>query len=450
MITGKELIEWGFKSGSWFKEAIAQANELQRCGFTEDAIINYLNVIKPQPLLMRDEPINYAVFLDAECQTSIDNKTQVIEAMDVLARLPTVEDLVVMPDACPAGIIPVGAVVVTDNTIHPGFHSADICCSVMISYFNSKDITAEELLLKAREHSKFGPGKRAVNYTRQFHEVDLIIRQFADNPFLEGLEDIAEQHFLTQGDGNHFIFVGKSEKTGMLCLVTHFGSRGLGSQLYRRGMQAAIKYTKAISPDTPKEASWLSMRDSLGIQYWDALQLVRDWTYQNHYQLHNLIAKKLDITISRNFWNEHNFVFEGDEGKFFHAKGSTPMRPGVDSIIPLNMAHPVLIVSQNDNNEDALGFAPHGAGRNYSRAEHMRRLGEMSEAEKLEVFERETEGIHAISYSGQHDLTELPSAYKSAYEVESQINKYQLANIEDRIIPYGSIMAGKIEWSKRN
>jgi hypothetical protein len=43
-----------------------------------------------------------------------------------------------MPDACPTGPegqIPVGGVVVAKNAIHPGFHSADICCSVMLTDF---------------------------------------------------------------------------------------------------------------------------------------------------------------------------------------------------------------------------------------------------------------------------------------------------------------------------
>ena len=38
-----------------------------------------------------------------------------------------------MPDACPTGglgDIPVGGLVITDNSIFPGFHSSDICCSV--------------------------------------------------------------------------------------------------------------------------------------------------------------------------------------------------------------------------------------------------------------------------------------------------------------------------------
>ncbi|TIL63852.1 MAG: RNA-splicing ligase RtcB, partial [Mesorhizobium sp.] len=63
----------------------------------------------------------------------------VVEAMDALLRTPTVVSGVVMPDACPAGTIPVGGVVATRNAIHPGFHSADICCSMAITVFKRND-----------------------------------------------------------------------------------------------------------------------------------------------------------------------------------------------------------------------------------------------------------------------------------------------------------------------
>ena len=65
------------------------------------------------------------------------NVKAVFTAMDQLMRTPTLVAGAVMPDACPTGdaTIPVGGVVVAENAIHPGFHSADICCSVMATDF---------------------------------------------------------------------------------------------------------------------------------------------------------------------------------------------------------------------------------------------------------------------------------------------------------------------------
>ena len=115
----------------------------------------------------------------------------------------------------------------------------------------------------------------------------------------------------------------------------------------------------------------------------------------------------------------------------------------------MNMAEPILMTSHTDR-VDALGFAPHGAGRNYSRTQHMKRLtGEHGDSRGIgpdgvkAIIEKETSGLDVRFYTGQADLSEMPSSYKSARDVEAQIVKYGLARIEDRILPRGSIMAGE-------
>ena len=61
-------------------------------------------------------------------------------------RVPTIVAGAVMPDACPSGAapgtIPVGGVVAAKDAIHPGMHSADICCSMAVSVFGDIDPTA--------------------------------------------------------------------------------------------------------------------------------------------------------------------------------------------------------------------------------------------------------------------------------------------------------------------
>lgn len=50
----------------------------------------------------------------------------------------------------------------------------------------------------------------------------------------------------------------------------------------------------------------------------------------------------------------------------------------------------------------------------------------------------------------QHRISELPSSYKKADRVISQIAEYGLADIVDCIDPYGCIMAGDLPpaWQK--
>lgn len=154
------------------------------------------------------------------------------------------------------------------------------------------------------------------------------------------------------------------------------------------------------------------------------------------------------------FWNEHNFVFRDGES-FYHAKGATPLdakflpEDNELRLIPLNMAEPVLIV-KGTTNERNIGFAPHGAGRNFSRNEHKRNKAHQTDEE---VFAEETAGLDVRFFSNEIDISELPSAYKNAQNVRKQILEYNLCEIVDEVIPYGCIMAGDVEknapWRKK-
>lgn len=439
MITGKTLIDWGFDpkgKGKWFGEAIEMANAMLAEGSDEHSIQASITASMPSitEIPLRTNKLPFNVFLDAETPEELENKKMVVETMDELMRLPTVRTAAVMPDACPAGVIPVGGIVATENAIHPGFHSADICCSMAITVFNRND-DPKRLLDVAMKITKFGPEKRKSS--------DLIkvpsnlLKTIGSNPFLTQCEDVAQAHFATQGDGNHFLFVGHLESTGQLAMVTHHGSRGLGAMLYRRGMQAAQRHTRIVSPRAPMAAAWLDASSEQGLNYWEALQIVRDWTEASHFAIHDTIARKMGNRIVDQFWNEHNFVFRRDDGLYYHAKGATPSySPYERTLIPMNMAEPILITAPS-NNDDALCFAPHGAGRNMSRTQFLRTNQPEPPA-----------GIDIRYYTGKPDPSELPQAYKSAVKVTEQIEKYVLARIIDRVLPYGNIMAGDTAWRR--
>ncbi len=272
--------------------------------------------------------------------------------------------------------------------------------------------------------------------------------KLAANAFLDDKDSrqLASAHLGTQGDGNHFLFVGRSAATGDTVMVTHHGSRGLGAHLYKRGMQVAEAFRKDLSPATPSYNAWIPYTDPSGLAYWEALQLVREWTKLNHTLLHDRTVAAVNTEVKDRFWNEHNFVFK-DEDLFYHAKGATPLDSkfvpdATDGrrLIPLNMAEPVLIV-EGATTATNLGFAPHGAGRNVSRSAHKRAQGNRTvEA----IFAKETAGLDVRFYSGVIDISELPSAYKSAQMVQDQMSEFGLGTVLDRIMPYGCIMAG--DW----
>lgn len=449
-VTGEHLKDWGHRPGKQFPALLARANEMRAEGLGLFRIRSELEgEIPPAPVTMDLRTPGEVPFhenIDIAEPDEEDNVLKVRATMTELMRTPTIEAGAIMPDACPAGpvgTIPVGGVAAARNAIHPGMHSADICCSVMITDLGHADPKA--VLDAAQSVTHFGPGGRQQG-NRFTVSLDLL-DAFRANPFLSNPKALrmAQEHMGTQGDGNHFLFVGRSRKTGRTAIVTHHGSRGPGAVLYKLGMEVAERFRKELSPGTAKQNAWIPADTEEGRDYWAALQLIRKWTKANHNAIHQATVEAARANAGDRFWNEHNFVFRrGDI--YLHGKGATPAwgdyaadATGL-TLIPLNMSEPVLVVRGKDAAK-GLGFSPHGAGRNFSRSEHKRRMGGMTPEAMLEA---ETEGLDIRFHAGGVDASELPSGYKKASAVVDQIKSYDLAEIEDYIDPFGCIMAGDV------
>lgn len=446
-ITGKYLIELGYEPASWFGEALAT---LQGCSdedevrFVCDTLVESCKVYT---IPLHESPVPYKVYADATNEDEAANLMAATNAMDNIMVTPTIIGGALMPDTCPVGgnNIPVGGVAITEGTIHPEMHSSDVCCSVATSVFQEGHYDTSEILDVAMSVTHFGPGgRKRMQYGL---EDDPLYNRILNNYFTKDYVEKAVSHMATQGDGNHFLFIGRSHNTGRIQVVTHHGSRGFGASVYKKGLHEAKQNCKKICPETTNP--WLDYDSDIGKEYWEALQIIKAWTHLNHNVIHNRLLNKLCIGRDDFYWNEHNFVFK-DGNRFYHAKGSTPMDPKFNvgetpyehrRLIPLNMSQPVLVVVPTEENE--LGFAPHGAGRNLSRAEFFRRNGGKS-------FDKEVEGLDIRFYSGTEDHSEFPSAYKNADEVVRQIEEYKLASVVDRINPLGCIMGGKFNtpWKK--
>jgi len=450
MITGKTLIAWGYKPGPWFAAAIAAAEQARLAGADKQAIRTVVDRLAPPPIVVprAQGALAYRLNIRAEDAAEAENVASVERHMRELMRVPTIVAGSVMPDACPSGAapgtIPVGGVVAARDAIHPGMHSADICCSMALSVLGDVDPVA--VLDAGMKLSHFGGGGRP--YSRDMRAPDSLMAEFAGNKFLAMTIDAAKKHFGTQGDGNHFFYVGRVASTRLIALVTHHGSRRPGALLYKAGMDMAESYRRRLSPETPSHNAWIPFDTDDGRSYWEALQLIRSWTKKNHFTIHDAVAGHLGAKVKDRFWNEHNFVFRKGDGLFYHAKGATPawadFAPDSSglTLIPLNMAEPVLI-TRGLNADNGLGFAPHGAGRNFSRTAYMRQTAGKTEEE---LVAEQTVGIDARFFCGIPDVSELPGAYKNAATVRAQITEFGLAEIIDTIEPIGCIMAG--DWQR--
>lgn len=355
----------------------------------------------------------------AESAAEQANVENVRATMREVSRTHGVRAAAIMPDACPSGpigTIPVGGVVASE-AIHRGMHSADICCSMAISILPG--VAPHELLDAVHGVTHFGPGGRPRGV--QLKPSDATLAAFEANPYLNQIASVAIEHFATQGDGNHFAYVGQMKSTGETALVTHHGSRAPGARLYDRGMKIANRFRELLSPETLKQNAWIPAESEEGEYYWKALQIVRQWTKENHFAIHDMAVSKLGAKVADRFWNEHNFVFRKSDGLFYHGKGATPAfdkwaDDATDlTIIPLNMAQPILIV-RGSNAAHGLGFSPHGAGRNFSRTAHLRQLAAEYGADSrglspnniADILIKETSGLDVRFFSGNADVSELP------------------------------------------
>lgn len=443
--TGNHLIAKGIKPGPHMGAMLKELNSLQH---VDDNLFDEI-VVKHTPIHVAKLPLQNDVAIDIFLSKGDEheqaNYDSVLATMHELVKTPTVVSAAVMPDACPAGpmgTIPVGGMVVARNAIHPGMHSADVCCSM--SATNLGDVDLAEVLNAAHELSHFGPGGHS--YPVDQLDADLMKRILA-NPYTrdEKTVDVARSHLRTSGDGNHFISVGRSQVTWDVWLISHYGSRGFGAAIYKKGMEVAEQFRKQLSPDTLKQNAWIPLDTDQGADYWSALGIAHDWTRANHNSLHDAVLKQLNVSGHNRRFTPHNFVFRdnNDNQLVYHAKGSTPVRTSLlrdyydTQIVPMNMAEPILFVKQHKDNR--VGFAPHGAGRIFSRTAFARQQT-LSEAE---LVERDTRGLDVRFWCGKPDIGELPSAYKNARTVQADMNYFNLANTVDHIIPYGSIMAGK-------
>lgn len=311
--TGKDLLNAGYKPEPWFGQYLDMVSEkrLSRSQALRGAekAKKLWDDAQPKTIPLQ-AGVDFHINISPENDAERANAKQVIDNFRELVKTPTVVAGAIMPDACPSepGAIPVGGVIGAKNAIHPGMHSADICCSMFLTVV---DADPDDVLKAMSSVTHFGRGGRQ---DKRFDLDAGLLERFRGNDFLSNGKIIsaAHSHLGTQGDGNHFAYVGLNGQ-GKTVLVTHHGSRGVGGMLYKLGMKEAKKHTDKVSPETSSKNAWIELNSQIGESYWDALQIVRAWTKENHRVLHDAALEELGLTVDDRFWNEHNFCVAGDQ-----------------------------------------------------------------------------------------------------------------------------------------
>ncbi|GLB52220.1 RNA-splicing ligase RtcB [Neptunitalea chrysea] len=395
-LNGRDLIKLGFpkdnsinialgqiyryRKGEKKEVVLAEAKEVlvtpekftnhRTWGKLAEGLLNQVEV-KMHQLLNCGVP--FSVFGENEIDEQA--KRQLYDAL----KLPVAVQGALMPDAhCGYGL-PIGGVLATDDAVIPYGVGVDIGCRMSLSvfnlsasYMNGKNDMLKKILL---EHTKFG--KNGVHKIKADHAI-FSRDEFREIPFVKSLLDKAYKQLGTSGGGNHFVELGivdiledipgnKLEKGSYLGVLSHSGSRGLGSSIAKHYTYLATK--QCPLPKNVQHLAWLGMSGHDGQEYWRAMNLAGDYAKACHDNIHARIAKALGEQVVLNIENHHNFAWKelvnGMEC-IVHRKGATPAGEGQLGIIPGSMTAPGYIV-MGKGNLDSLQSASHGAGRLFSR-----------------------------------------------------------------------------------
>ncbi len=334
-IKARDLLAAGWQEGPRLGSALRRGRELETSGLGRSAVLAQLEIEFPKQLPvipLRSHAAPLAEAIEAENAQEASNVEAARLRMNELLYVPVVKRGVIMPDACPAGggraTIPVGGAIEVENAIIPGAHSADICCSMFATFF-SDNHPVGEIMDHLEKITHFGAGGRPRG---QQWTSPVLDEPVWDNPFLSRLRSRAQDFLGTQGDGNHFAYVGRIQFTeaqriaiesagyaeladwivrrdgAFNVFVTHHGSRGLGADLYKRGQTAARKWCDENTKGIPESALWLPGDSKEGRAYWDALQYIGRWTRENHALLHEALMNRLGQRALVQIGNEHHDV----------------------------------------------------------------------------------------------------------------------------------------------
>jgi tRNA-splicing ligase RtcB len=284
--------------------------------------------------------------------------------------------------------MPIGGVVAYEEAISPSGVGFDIACGNMAVRTSTYVADIGEIkpwMRMIQKEVAFGLGRK--NPTPVEHELfDSPVWAELGQPGLE-LREKARQQLGTVGSGNHYVDLLRDED-GYLWIANHFGSRGMGHTI--ASWFLAVAQGGNIGDRVPEreEPAVLDLGTAGGDLYLEAMQLAGTYAYAGREYVIDQVRSLLgspEVTFSVH--NHHNYAWYED-GLWVVRKGATPLTlepafiggsMGDISVIVRGMPD----VGYEDGHVygvddiDALGSAPHGAGRVMSRTAAAGKLRKM-------------------------------------------------------------------------
>lgn len=351
-----------------------------------------------------------------------------------ISRMPFIHSHVaLMPDVHLGKGATVGSVIATDGAIIPAAVGVDIGCGMIAVETNLEERELPDSLDSLRDEIEHriptGIGKAGQNddistsVRKRLEPVPMnytvIGKDISWNEYQHKRAfevDSTWQHQMgTLGGGNHFIEVTVDER-GIVWLVLHSGSRGIGNKLANIHMKIAEQLMKDGGVKLEdRDLSYLTEHTDEFNAYIRDLLWAQGFAKRSRDEMMDRVMDAMRKFVPHvreldRINSHHNFTQkENHFGKtvWLTRKGAVQTKVGQKGIIPGSMATGTYIVS-GLGNPDAFESAPHGAGRTMSR----------SQAKKQFTVDDLRERMKGISARVRESLIdEHPDSYKDIGKV---------------------------------
>lgn len=390
--------------------------------------------------------------------------------------IPSVQKIVITPDAHAGAGVPVGVVVATKDHIAPCAAGYDISCGMLLikTSLTSEDIAPKEkrraLMKNIEDRVALGAGHhRVVNQTYITHDKfteilqnglqALDVHSSVQSKFEKSYHKVHNyEHFdkafkrgsiqlSSLGGGNHFLEC-QVDDNGNVWVMIHTGSRGYGHQVATDFFFEGLDWWNSNHvdqlPKHMKEQISFPVDSNIGKRYLNAMNQAANFAIVNRYLIARASIEALQDVFkasSEIFYEiSHNLVQK--EGDFWvHRKGATRAFPaGHELLIGTEYektGHPVLIpgsmgtssaVLMPKDSKKSLYSVNHGCGRVMSRGQARKTLDQSQINKAMDDMD--------ILYNGRDvPLDESLNCYKNIDEVLQTVEGAGLAEIITNLWP---------------
>jgi tRNA-splicing ligase RtcB len=452
------------------------------------------------------------IFVNEEMLDDVLHDNSLLQIVNVATLPGIVKYALAMPDIHQGYGFPIGGVAAFDidngGIISPGGIGYDINCGVRLLTANisSKDIKkylenlateifnqvpsgvgrSGKIKLKDQELNKIlSFGSRYALELGYGTETDLALCEEGGSMSQANADKVSDKaknrgrdQIGTLGSGNHFLEVQQIEEIydqkiasifglelGMVTVMIHCGSRGLGHQVctdYVRKMLPKLDKWNLKLPD--KELACAPFKSEDAQEYYSAMCAAANFAWANRHTIghwvrqafEKIIGPSIKLTtvydLSHNMGKKETHIVDGKtKNLIVHRKGATrsfgPNRPEVPEKYR-SIGHPVIIpgtmgtssyilVGTEEGMDIAFGSCCHGAGRRLSRIKAKKTVRGSTLRQELQA-----QGIIIKCESDSGLAEEAPIAYKDVDNVVQVVEQAKIAKRVARVTPIAVVKGG--------